>query len=514
MAQRTLYRRLHYVLCIDVRPRQHGRKATQPRQQLYQLAPELRHVFNQPLTDNDSARGLFPPASSFCSVQFMGRPGQAFRKTAVLAAFVLFAVPSWSHDENERREVRAERESRDDRLEREIRTDNSGPGSRESENSGSGSSESGDRSDDRHDRDDRGRGSSARFEVERDTAGRERVRREVLMVADKASIDAVRNAGFTIIAERPLTAFGETLVRIRVRRGRSVEQVISELQALAPLASIAPHHLFRPSADELPTTAAETAEAPVPEINAGHVGVIDTGADVSWPALTHSIVQTEAFADGGYMSRTHGTLVSEIIARSGARLSVADVFGVDGDNRLIAPAAAIASAIDWMVANGVRVMNISIEGPDNFVLAHVIKRALAADVAIVAAAGNGGPAAAPAFPAAYPGASSQSLQSTRTDRSIDAPIVATTSPSRRAAYTSSRSTSRSRPKPRLFPARRSLRRSSRQQSLAGSKDPRGVGGVIDSLKSEARDLGVPGRDAIYGWGELAIPKALTASSRQ
>ncbi len=92
------------------------------------------------------------------------------------------------------------------------------------------------------------------------------------------------------------------------------------------------------------------------------------------------------------MSRTHGTLVSEIVARSGARLTIADVFGVDGDNRLIAPAAAIASAIDWMVANGVRVINISIEGPDNFVLAHVIKRALAADVAIVAAAGNGGPA--------------------------------------------------------------------------------------------------------------------------
>ena len=76
------------------------------------------------------------------------------------------------------------------------------------------------------------------------------VRREVLMVADPSSIDAVRNSGFTIISERPLTAFGETLARIRVRRGRSVEQVISELQALAPLASIAPHHLFRPSADE------------------------------------------------------------------------------------------------------------------------------------------------------------------------------------------------------------------------------------------------------------------------
>jgi subtilisin family serine protease len=41
----------------------------------------------------------------------------------------------------------------------------------------------------------------------------------------------------------------------------------------------------------------------------------------------------------------------------------------------------------------------------------------------------------------------------------------------------------------------------------------GLQDVIASLRSEARDLGAPGRDSIYGWGELAIPVALTASSR-
>jgi subtilisin family serine protease len=52
-------------------------------------------------------------------------------------------------------------------------------------------------------------------------------------------------------------------------------------------------------------------------------------------------------------------------------------------------------------------------------------------------------------------------------------------------------------------------------AIARRLDPSAaVGNVIDSLKSEARDLGAPGRDAIYGWGELLIPKALTASSGQ
>lgn len=421
----------------------------------------------------------------------MDRPGQSLW-FSLLFALTLCTGPSWSHEENEPRD--RDREIRDD-----TREDRSGSSREDRE----------DRSDDDDDRrggdDDGRRGSSARFEVERDTAGHERVRREVLMVADRASIDTVRGAGFSIISERPLTAFDEILARIRVRRGRSVEQSISELQALAPLASIAPHHLFRPSGDEAAVAAADAS--PVAVESSAHVGIIDTGADKSWPALSQSIVQTEGFADGGYTSRTHGTLVSEIVARSGARLTVADVFGVDSGNRLVAPAAAIASAIDWLVANHVRVINISIEGPDNFVLAHVIKRALAADVAIVAAAGNGGPAAAPAFPAAYPGviavtAVDEKGRVYRRANRGDYIVFAARGVRVASDYGSSKSvsgTSFASPIVAAAIARR----------LDGAA---GVSNVIDSLRSEARDLGAPGRDAIYGWGELETPEALTASS--
>jgi hypothetical protein len=455
----------------------------------------------------------------------MGRTGQTFRKvaSALLFALPLLATNAWSHEENEPRETR-DREARedrsgrqtDDRGDRETRVDNSGRGS-DSSGSGSGSG-SGDRREERHDRDNSGRGAAARFEVERDRAGHERVRREVLMVGDRASIDTVRNAGFAIIAERPLAAFNETLARIQVRPGRSVEQVISELQALAPLASIAPDHLFRPSAE----TSEPAAPSPPPpagegqrggQMPSGHVGVIDTGADTSWPALTRSIVQTEAFADGGYTSRPHGTLVSEIVARSGPQLTVADVFGLDADNRLIAPAAAIASALDWLVGNRVRVINISIEGPDNLVLAHIIKRALAADVAIVAAAGNGGPAAAPAFPAAYPGviavtAVDEKGQVYRRANRGDYIAFAARGVHVASDYESSSSktaktisgTSFASPVVAAAIARR----------LDGSSE---LQSVIASLKNEARDLGAPGRDSTYGWGELESPSALTASSR-
>jgi subtilisin family serine protease len=248
-------------------------------------------------------------------------------------------------------------------------------------------------------------------------------------------------------------------------------------------------------------------------VSSGHVGIIDTGADISWPALTRSIVQTEGFADGGYTSRTHGTLVSEIVARSGVQLTVADVFGVDADNRLIAPAAAIASAIDWLVESHVRVINISIEGPDNLVLAHVIKRALAADVAIVAAAGNSGPGAAPAFPAAYPGViavtavDEKGLVYRRANRgdyiAFAARAVRVASEYESAASKAAKTisgTSFASPVVAAAIARR----------LEGSA---GLQDVIASLRNEARDLGAPGRDATYGWGELESPSALTANSR-
>jgi subtilisin family serine protease len=130
----------------------------------------------------------------------------------------------------------------------------------------------------------------------------------------------------------------------------------------------------------------------------------------------------------------------------------------------------------------------------------------------VAAAGNGGPAARPAFPAAYPGviavtAVDENGQVYRRANRGDYIAFAARGVHVASEYESATSkaktvsgTSFASPVVAAAIARR----------LEGSA---GVGGVIDSLKTEARDLGTPGRDSIYGWGELAIPQALTANSR-
>jgi subtilisin family serine protease len=56
-----------------------------------------------------------------------------------------------------------------------------------------------------------------------------------------------------------------------------------------------------------------------------------------------------------------------------------------------------------LAAADVRVINVSLVGPANAALERVVSRLVASDRLLVAAVGNDGPAAAPLYPAAYPG---------------------------------------------------------------------------------------------------------------
>ena len=67
-----------------------------------------------------------------------------------------------------------------------------------------------------------------------------------------------------------------------------------------------------------------------------------------------------------------------------------------------ADAFAIAEALDWMVQKRVRVVNVSLAGDDNALMALAVRRASARGTVLIAAAGNAGPNAPPAYPGALP----------------------------------------------------------------------------------------------------------------
>jgi subtilisin family serine protease len=155
------------------------------------------------------------------------------------------------------------------------------------------------------------------------------------------------------------------------------------------------------------------------------VAIVDTGTN-DVPDLQGAIAK-QAATEGQDLrdNRGHGTPVAGLVlARGNNAIGTAGVCWTcsmtsykvtapPDENK--APASAVAKAIDLAVADGARVINLSLAGPAADVLAAAISRALAADVVVVAAAGNQG-SSDPSYPAAYPGVLSVAALDQRGER--------------------------------------------------------------------------------------------------
>jgi len=154
------------------------------------------------------------------------------------------------------------------------------------------------------------------------------------------------------------------------------------------------------------TTASACGGAPV-------IGLVDTAIDRHQPALTgQSIELIEEPGGGAPSSPAHGTAIAALlVGRSGstaegllpgARLIAVDAFNQAGDGERT-DVTRLVRALETLSDRGVRVINLSLSGPPNKLLEAAIAAAIARDIVVVAAAGNKGPGAEPAYPAAYPG---------------------------------------------------------------------------------------------------------------
>jgi len=397
--------------------------------------------------------------------------------------------------------------------------DHSGSNSSGSNSSGGNSGGSG-RSGDESRRDQtraedsrRGRGRDSRFDVERDASGADRERNEVLLIGPSAASDAVRGAGFSVISENRLETLRQTLIRVRVRDGETVEHTVETLREVAPGIRVAPNHVFHASqASPASTLVGKIEPLRAPRRgDTAQIGVIDTGADISLPRLDSRVHMYRGFAPGGYTSRPHGTAVAQLASSLGANVAVADVFGLDKQRQLVAPAELIAMAIDWMLSENVRILNISIEGPRNDVLEFVVDAAVAQGALIIAAAGNGGPAAAPGYPAAYPGVVAVTAldergviyrRAARGDH-IQFAARGTYAPGQSMVDTDTTISGTS------FAAPVVAAEAARQwrQAPTASREQ-----VLAAMRGNAIDMGAPGRDPIYGWGDVD-PWRLSGATR-
>jgi subtilisin family serine protease len=321
----------------------------------------------------------------------------------------------------------------------------------------------------------------------------------------KDQIKAAKDRGFKVVDKVKLPALNMLMVRLRAPNGMTAANAIKSLQSTNS-AFYEFDHYFSVTSGGVDTSAGETMfDMKVPKAQPLWIGMIDTAV---WTQATLRGVRVDGqdFANGksptGRPPFAHGTAVASILARQGAvRLTAANIF--TADRRPYSSAEAIARAVNWMVGRKVPVINVSIAGPRNALVDRVIAAATARGHVIVAAAGNGGPLAPPAYPAASPGAVAVTaidhngriyVNANRGDYvEIAAVGVGIGAEAPDGTLRPHSGTSFAAPFVSAVLARcvKNIAPQSRQA-------------CIRQMETRARDLGSPGRDPIYGYG-LLVP---------
>lgn len=341
---------------------------------------------------------------------------------------------------------------------------------------------------------------------------------EVLATRTPAGFVADAGAmGFTLLESLPLRHLGLTVHRLRPPQRDSVAKAMLRLRQRFPRAVVDANHLFtKAGAGGLPAMSprALIGWTQVPE-DCGkgvRLGMIDAGVDPDHPALRSADLDYRTFMSGTGQAdpAEHGTAVAALLVGQphtghhwdgllpAAHLSAASIFEVGDDDKPVATARALLEAVDWLVGQRVAVVNFSVAGPHNRIVRLAIERAGRQGAILVAAAGNWGSATRRAYPAAY------------------AEVIAVTAVSADGkAYERANRGSYlefSAPGVGLWTA---VPGGGRFQSgtsfatpylsaMAGLALAEGVKADVDTLRGVLRqdvlDLGIPGRDDVFGWG--------------
>lgn len=231
--------------------------------------------------------------------------------------------------------------------------------------------------------------------IEFDDTGAPARKGELLLLdPTEADLATAQRADFVLIGRETLDELAIDVARLGLPDGKSLSRSESALRKLLPEASITADNLHLPAGGAAsPESSSVATNAPVIDTK---VGLIDGG-----PGPATTVGPVRGFAQGAPRASDHGSATASLLRGAGVRhISVADVFGVDpaGGNAL-----AISRAIDWLVGLDIRVISISLVGPSNPLLSRAIAAARRRGVIFIAAVGNDGPAAPPAFPASFSG---------------------------------------------------------------------------------------------------------------
>jgi hypothetical protein len=253
------------------------------------------------------------------------------------------------------------------------------------------------------------------------------VARQILVLIDQSRPQSLgpalaRAHGMERLSSQPIALLGVRAELFRVRSGRNEAAVLAAVQRDTRIRSAQFNQRYLHSSDGAKPAAIPQYGPRNVRAHDAHklalgrgvvVAVVDSGVDASHPDLKGAIVSSFDAAGGRDSGPDfHGTAVAGIIRARGIVEGVAPQAGIMAVRafKVATPGAlpqtnthVLLTAIDWAVGNGARVLNLSFVGARDAALEGLLEAARQRRVVMVAAAGNGGPAAPPAYPAAYPG---------------------------------------------------------------------------------------------------------------
>jgi hypothetical protein len=261
-----------------------------------------------------------------------------------------------------------------------------------------------------------------------------REREYVVSGVDATQVQAVRDRGFRVIAERTLSGGRGSLLRLGPPRRTSKQRALASLREIAPGRAVDENTLYaqRFQMQGGRSTPRNIFADPLAAVDwrplencrdLGTIGLVDTGIDTQHAGLASKQLEliTQRAPDRQASSTRHGTAVATLLLGDGvfpgltpkSRIIAVDAFHSQNGTDQI-DTFDLVSAMDTLVERGVAVINLSLAGAANEVLDTEGQRAQARGVIVVAASGNDGAAAKPRYPAAYPWA----IATTAVDRHL------------------------------------------------------------------------------------------------
>lgn len=333
-----------------------------------------------------------------------------------------------------------------------------------------------------------------------------------------------RRLGFAVIETVQLPQLSLEVFRLRTPDGLSVPQAITLLRRRFPGSVIDANHIYQPQQFIYPSRGQPQQQARYSASDARgligwakatadcgkgvRLGMIDAPVDVRHPALAGQHIRFRSFHKARRKPgpADHGTAIAAMLVGKpswggllpGAELRAGNIFEVNETGQVVGNAVGLLKAINWLAKERVHVINLSVAGADNKVMRIAFKRAQKKNLVMVAAAGNWGSADRPAYPAAY----KQVVAVTAFGRQWVVYFKANRGPYIDFAAPGVRvwtavpgggrfqsGTSFAVPYITVLMALEIVRRPGRSSST-----------LRRFLSKHTIDLGVPGRDDIFGWG--------------